>query len=347
MGITLRSVFHSFSRDLAIDLGTANTLVYLRGSGLVCNEPSVVAFRNGSAGERRRILAIGTEAKKMLGRVPSSITVSRPIRDGAISDFDATHAMLSHFIRKACARRSLLAPRIVVCVPSGSTSIERRAVVESAKSVGAGEVYLVHQAIAAAIGAGMPVTEPAGSMMVDIGGGTTEIAVISLGGLVYSQSLRIAGDKIDEAIIQLIRRKYNIQIGERTAEIVKIMIGSAGFDSETRTLEIRARDLAAREPKTVEISNEDISEAISRPLDQLVEAIRAALEQTPPELIGDIAENGIVFAGGGALLQNLDVFIKKQTNLPVTISQDPLKAVVLGAGKLIEDSSLLSQVVLN
>lgn len=347
MGITLRSVFHSFSRDLAIDLGTANTLVYLRGSGLVCNEPSVVAFRNGSAGERRRILAIGTEAKKMLGRVPSSITVSRPIRDGAISDFDATHAMLSHFIRKACARRSLLAPRIVVCVPSGSTSIERRAVVESAKSVGAGEVYLVHQAIAAAIGAGMPVTEPAGSMLVDIGGGTTEIAVISLGGLVYSQSLRIAGDKIDEAIIQLIRRKYNIQIGERTAEIVKIMIGSAGFDSETRTLEIRARDLAAREPKTVEISNEDISEAISRPLDQLVEAIRAALEQTPPELIGDIAENGIVFAGGGALLRNLDVFIKKQTNLPVTISQDPLKAVVLGAGKLIEDSSLLSQVVLN
>jgi rod shape-determining protein MreB and related proteins len=339
-------ILRNFSKDLAIDLGTANTLVYRRGEGLVCNEPSVVAIRETTGGERR-ILAIGIEAKKMLGRVPSAISVIRPIRDGVISDFEAAGMMLGYFIKKACGARNLTRPRIVVCVPSGSTSIEKRAVAESAKSVGAGAVHLVDQAIAAAIGAGMPVTEPAGSMMVDIGGGTTEIAVISLGGLVYSQSLRIAGDKFDESIIQLLRRRYNIQIGERTAEIVKIMIGSAGRDSEVETFEIKARHLAAREPKTVTISSSDICEAIAGPLAQLVEAVRFALEHTPPELAGDIAEKGIVVAGGGALLRHLDTFMSGEISLPVTISNDPLKAVVLGASKLLEDSTLLSKVSLN
>jgi rod shape-determining protein MreB len=341
-----RNFSRRFSKDLAIDLGTANTLVYRRGEGLVCNEPSVIAIRQSNDGERR-ILAIGAEAKKMLGRVPSAISVIRPIRDGVISDFEGTQMMLRHFIRKACGARNLTRPRIVVCVPSGSTSIEKRAVAESAMSVGAGEVHLVDQAIAAAIGAGLPVTEPTGSMMVDIGGGTTEIAVISLSGLVYSQSLRIAGDKFDEAIIQLLRRRYNIQIGERTAEIVKIMVGSAGSAAEVETFEIKARDLAAREPKTVKITSADIREAIAGPLAQLVEAVRFALEHTPPELAGDIAENGIVFAGGGALLRNLDTYMSGETSLPITISKDPLKAVVLGASQLLEDSDLLSKVSMN
>ena len=341
-----RGISRKFSTDLAIDLGTANTLVYRRGEGLVCNEPSVVAVRQSSGGERR-ILAIGTEAKKMLGRVPSAISVIRPIRDGVISDFEGARMMLRHFIKKACGARNLARPRIVVCVPSGSTSIEKRAVAESAMSVGAGEVHLVDQAIAAAIGADLPVTEPAGSMMVDIGGGTTEIAVISLSGLVYSQSLRVAGDKFDEAIIQLLRRRYNIQIGERTAEIVKIMVGSAGGDTEVETFDIKARHLTAREPRTVKITSADISEAIAGPIAQLVEAVRLALEQTPPELAGDIAVRGIMFAGGGALLRNLDTYMSREIGLPVSISTDPLKSVVLGASRLLEDSGLLSMVSLN
>jgi rod shape-determining protein MreB len=345
MASVFTPVLRTFSKDLAIDLGTANTLVYLRGVGLVCNEPSVVAIRHGPDGERR-ILAIGTVAKKMLGRTPSAIMVTRPIRNGVISDFDGTQMMLRHFIRKACASKNLIPPRIVICIPSGITSIERRAVVESAKSLGAREVHLVDQGIAAAIGAGMPVAEPVGNMMVDIGGGTTEIAVISLGGLVYSQSLRMAGDKIDEAIIRLLRYRYNIEIGERAAEIVKIMMGSASGDSEIQTFEIKARDLAARKPTTVEITNEDIREAIAGPVGQLVEAVRTALEHTPPELIADIAEHGIVFAGGGALLRNLDTYVSERINLPITISNEPLKAVVLGASKLLEDPALLAMVSL-
>jgi rod shape-determining protein MreB len=341
-----RRISHKFSKDLAIDLGTANTLVYRRGEGLVCNEPSVVAVRQNGDGERR-ILAIGTEAKKMLGRVPNAISVIRPIRDGVISDFEGARMMLRHFIRKACGARNLTRPRIVVCVPSGSSSIEKRAVTESATSVGAGEVHLVDQAIAAAIGAGLPVTEATGSMMVDIGGGTTEIAVISLSGLVYSQSLRVAGDKFDEAIIQLLRRRYNIQIGERTAEIVKIMVGSAGCDSEVETFEIKARHLTAREPRTVKITSADIREAIAGPVGQLVEAVRLALEHTPPEIAGDIALTGIMFAGGGALLRNLDTYMSREIGLPVRISNDPLKAVVVGASRLLEDSNLLSKVSLN
>ncbi len=339
-------VLRTLSKDLAIDLGTANTLVYRRGEGLICNEPSVVAIRHSSSGERR-ILAIGVEAKKMLGRVHSAISVIRPIRDGVISDFEATQMMLRHFIQKACGARYLKRPRLVVCVPSGSTSIEKRAVAESAKSVGAGEVHLVGQALAAAIGAGLPVTEPCGSMMVDIGGGTTEIAVISLAGLVYSQSLRIAGDKLDEAIIQLLRRRYNIQIGERTAEVIKIMLGSAGLDSAVETFDVKARDLAAREPKTVRITSADIREALAAPLAQLVEAVRLALEQTPPELAGDIVENGIVVAGGGALLRDLATYLSREVSLPVNVSNDPLKSVVLGASKLLEDSDLLAKVSLN
>ncbi len=344
--VSVRSVLSGFRTDLAIDLGTANTLVYLKGAGVVSNEPSVVAVRRGSSGERR-ILAIGVSAKNMLGRTPNSITMSRPVRDGVISDFDSTQAMLSHFIGKICRRKNLKAPRIVVCVPSGSTALEKRAVVECAKSVGAGEVYLVDQALAAAIGAGMPVAKPVGNMMIDVGGGTTEIAVISLSGLVYSRSLRIAGDKIDEAIIQQIRRRHNIQIGERTAELVKIVLGSASSDSEIRTVQIRGQDVAARRPKTIEISDEEIREAIVGPLAQVVEATRLALEDTPPELISDIAENGIMLAGGGALLHNLDVFISNEIKLPVTVSDDPLKVGVLGAGKLLEDLALLHQVALN
>jgi rod shape-determining protein MreB and related proteins len=341
-----RSILGGFRNDLAIDLGTANTLVYLKGVGVVSDEPSVVAFRQGSSGGRQ-VLAIGAAAKSMLGRTSSSIAVSRPIRDGVISDFDATQAMLRHFVGKFCRSKNLIAPRMVICVPSGSTALEKRAVVESAKSVGAGEVYLVDQAIAAAIGAGMPVAQPVGNMMIDVGGGTTEIAVISLGGLVYSQSLRIAGDKIDEAIIQLIRRRHNIQIGERTAELVKIILGSASSDSEIRTVQIRGQDVAARLPKTVEISDEEIRQAIAGPLAQLVEATLLALEDTPPELISDIAENGIVLAGGGALLRNLDVFMGNEIKLSVTVSDDPLKVGVLGAGKLLDDPALLHQVALN
>ncbi|HUA34518.1 MAG TPA: rod shape-determining protein [Candidatus Binataceae bacterium] len=346
MPSVIAPVLRTLSKELAIDLGTANTLVYRRGEGLVCNEPSVVAIRQSNDGERR-ILAIGADAKRMLGRVPSAISVIRPIRDGVISDFEATQMMLRHFIQKAGGTRTLKRPRLVVCVPSGSTSIEKRAVAESAKSVGAGEVHLVDQAIAAAIGAGMPVTEPAGSMMVDIGGGTTEIAVISLGGLVYSRSVRIAGDRFDEAIIQLLRRRYNIQIGERTAEIVKIMLGSADRDAAVETLEIKARHLAAREPKIVRITSADIREALASPLAQLIDAIRLALEQTPPEIAGDIVENGIVVAGGGALLRDLAAFMSSQTSLRVSISNDPLKAVVNGASKLLEDSALLAKVSLN
>jgi len=361
-------ILRTLSKDVAVDLGTANTLVFVRGEGLVCNEPSVVAVRRGNNHERQ-VLAIGTEAKRMLGRAPDTISVLRPIRDGVISDFDGTQMMLRHFIKKACGR-NLIQPRVVVCVPSGSTSIERRAVAESAKSVGAGEVYLVHQAIAAAIGAGLPVTEPAGNMMIDIGGGTTEIAVISLAGLIYSQSLKVAGDKFDDAIIQLLRRKYNVQIGERTAEIVKIMIGSADGEKkefaggekegsateendgsangeEVQTFPIRARHLAAREFTTIEINTEDIREAFAAPLALLVDAVRIALEQTPPELVGDIAEKGIVMAGGGALLRNLDTYVSKEISLPIRVSSDPLKSVVMGASKLLEDRNLLEQVSLN
>jgi rod shape-determining protein MreB len=341
----VHSVLGPFSRDLAIDLGTANTLIYLRGEGVVCNEPSMIAVRHASSGSRK-VLAVGEEAKRMWGRTPGSIVVSRPIRDGAIADFETTKEMLRYFIQKVC-RRKLLRPQVLICVPSGLTAVEKRAVVESAESVGARRVYLVEQAMAAAIGAGLPVAEPVGSMIIDIGGGTTDIALISLGGLVWSKSLRIAGDKIDQAVIGLIRQSYNVQIGERTAEMVKLMLGSARPDSEIQTLQIKGRDMSTKQPKTIEVDDEEIRRAIMEPVHHLLEAVREGLEHTPPELISDIVERGIVLAGGGALLRNLDIFMSQEIGLPTTVTSDPLKAVAVGAGKLLDNPSLLQQVVLN
>jgi rod shape-determining protein MreB len=341
----VHSVLGPFSRDLAIDLGTANTLIYLRGEGVVCNEPSMIAVRHASSGSRK-VLAVGEEAKRMWGRTPGSIVVSRPIRDGAIADFETTKEMLRYFIQKVC-RRKLLRPQVLICVPSGLTPVEKRAVVESAESVGARRVYLVEQAMAAAIGAGLPVAEPVGSMIIDIGGGTTDIALISLGGLVWSKSLRIAGDKIDQAVIGLIRQSYNVQIGERTAEMVKLMLGSARPDSEIQTLQIKGRDMSTKQPKTIEVDDEEIRRAIMEPVHHLLEAVREGLEHTPPELISDIVERGIVLAGGGALLRNLDIFMSQEIGLPTTVTSDPLKAVAVGAGKLLDNPSLLQQVVLN
>ncbi len=341
----VHAVLGPFSRDLAIDLGTANTLIYLRGEGIVCNEPSMIAVRHASSGSRK-VLAVGEEAKRMWGRSPSSIVVSRPIRDGAIADFETTKDMLRYFIQKVC-RRKLLRPQVLICIPSGLTAVEKRAVVESAESVGARRVYLVEQAMAAAIGAGLPVAEPVGSMIIDIGGGTTDIALISLGGLVWSKSLRIAGDKIDQAIIDLIKQRYNVQIGERTAEMVKLMLGSARPDSETQTLQIKGRDLSTKQPKTIEVDDEEIRRAILEPVHHLLQAVRDGLEHTPPELISDIVERGIVLAGGGALLRNLDVFLSQEIGLPTTVTSEPLKAVAVGAGKLLDNPSLLRRVVLN
>jgi rod shape-determining protein MreB and related proteins len=344
MGI-VHSVLSTFSRDLAIDLGTANTLIYLRGEGVVCDEPSMIAVRHASTGSRQ-ILAVGEEAKRMWGRSPSSIVVSRPIRDGAIADFETVEDMLRYFIQKVCNRR-LLRPQVLICVPSGLTAVEKRAVVESAESLGARRVYLVEQAMAAAIGAGLPVSEPVGSMIIDIGGGTTDIAVISLGGLVWSNSLRTAGDKIDEAIIGLVKQSYNMQIGERTAELVKVMLGSVSPDPEIETIQIKGRDLSTKQPKTVEVNDEEIRQAIMGPVYQLLDAVREGLEHTPPELISDIAERGIVLAGGGALLRNLDAFMLQEIGLPTRVASDPLKAVVRGAGELLDNPSLLHQVLLH
>ena len=339
----LNSIFGWFSNDLAIDLGTANTLVYVKGEGVVCNEPSVVAVQNDSRNSRR-VLAIGAEAKKMLGRTPGSIIAIRPLRDGVIADFEITENMLRYFIQKAHHRKMLVRPRIVICVPSGVTPVEKRAVREAAESAGAREVYLIEEPMAAAIGAGLPVTEATGNMIVDIGGGTTEVAVISLSGVVFSRSVRVAGDKMDEAILQHIKRKYSLLIGERTAELIKITIGSAYPGNEIQTMEIRGRDLVAGVPKTIEITDEEIREALMDPIYQVVESVRIALERTPPELASDILDKGVVLAGGGALLRNLDVLLREETGMPVTLADDPLTAVVMGAGKVLDELSLLRDV---
>jgi rod shape-determining protein MreB len=341
--VVLNSILGWFSNDLAIDLGTANTLVYVKGEGIVCNEPSVVAVQNDSRNSRR-VLAIGAEAKKMLGRTPGSIIAIRPLRDGVIADFEITENMLRYFIQKAHHRKLLVRPRIVICVPSGVTPVEKRAVREAAESAGAREVYLIEEPMAAAIGAGLPVTEATGNMIVDIGGGTTEVAVISLSGVVFSRSVRVAGDKMDEAILQHIKRKYSLLIGERTAELIKITIGSAYPGNEIQTMEIRGRDLVAGVPKTIEITDEEIREALMEPVQQVVESIRIALERTPPELVSDILDNGVVLAGGGALLRNLDVLLREETGMPVTLADDPLTAVVMGAGKVLDELSLLRDV---
>ena len=334
-----------FSNDLAIDLGTANTLIYLKGQGIVCNEPSVVAVQQERS-SGRRVLAVGAEAKRMLGRTPGNIVAIRPLKDGVIADFEITGAMLRYFIQKIHKRKTLIRPRIIICVPFGCTEVEKRAVRESAESAGVREVYLVEEPMAAAIGAGMPITEPTGNMIVDIGGGTTEVAVISLSGVVFSKSVRVGGDKMDEAITQYIKRKYNLLVGERTAELIKITIGSAYPSNEIQTMEIKGRDLVAGVPKTVEISDEEIRDSLLEPINQIVEAVRIGLERCPPELASDIVDKGIVLAGGGALLRNLDVLLREETGLPIMIAEDPLTAVAVGAGKILDELNLLKDVTI-
>jgi len=333
------------SSDLAIDLGTANTLIYLKGKGIVSNEPSVVAVQKDSKGSKR-ILAVGREAKEMLGRTPANIVAIRPMKEGVIADFEVTEAMLRYFITKAHNRKTLVRPRIIICVPVGITEVEKRAVKESALSASAREVYLVEEPMAAAIGSGLPITEPSGNMIVDIGGGTTEVAVISLGGIVFSKSVRVGGDKLDEAIIQHMKRKYNLYIGETTAERIKLTIGSAYPMDEVKSMEVKGRDLVAGVPKTVMISSDEIRDALSEQVNVIVEAVKFTLERTPPELSADIIDKGIVLAGGGALLTNVDVLIREETGLPVMLADDPLSAVVLGGGKILDELDLLRQVMI-
>jgi rod shape-determining protein MreB len=330
-----------FSNDLAIDLGTANTLVYVKGVGIVMNEPSVVAINKNVTGPKR-ILAVGKEAKEMLGRTPGDIVAIRPLKDGVIADFEITAAMIRYFVEKAHNRRTMVKPRVIVCVPYGITNVEKRAVKEAAESAGVREVFLIEEPMAAAIGAGLPVTEPSGSMIVDIGGGTTEVAVISLAGIVYSKSVRVAGDKMDEAIINYIKRKYNLLIGERTAEEIKIAIGNAYPSDVVETMHVKGRDMVAGIPKTIEVTSDEIREAIAEPVNIIVEAVRVALEQTPPELAADIVDKGIVLAGGGALIKNLDVLLREETGLPIMIADNPLTSVVVGSGKALDQIHVLS-----
>jgi rod shape-determining protein MreB len=334
-----------FSNDLAIDLGTANTLVYAKGRGIVSSEPSVVAVQTDARGTPR-VRAVGKEAKSMLGRTPGSIRAVRPLKDGVIADFDIAEAMLRYFIQKAHNRSTLLRPRIVISVPSGITEVEKRAVRESALSASAREVYLIPEPMAAAIGAGLPITEPSGSMIIDIGGGTTEVAVISLAGIVYANSVRVAGDKMDDAILNYIKRKYNLLVGERTAERVKIEIGTAYPVEETKTLIVKGRDLVAGVPKTLEINTEDVREALLEPVNAIVESAKIALERTPPELAADIADKGIVLTGGGAQLANLDVLLREETGLPVMLAEDPFTAVVMGCGRCLDEMDLLRDVTI-
>jgi len=328
------------SNDLAIDLGTANTLVYVKGSGIIVNEPSVVAVQKDVRGIRR-VVAVGKEAKEMLGRTPGSIVAIRPLKDGVIADFEVTEAMLRYFIAKAHNKRSLVRPRIMICVPYGITEVEKRAVRESAESAGAREVFLIQEPMAAAIGAGLPITEPGGNMIVDVGGGTTEVAVISLAGIVFSSSVRVGGDKMDEGVINYVKRKYNLLIGERTAENIKITVGSAYPDEEVRTMEVKGRDLVAGVPRTVVVDADEMRDALSDPVNAIVDAVKGALERTPPELAADIVDKGIVLTGGGSLLKNLDVLLREETGLPVMLSEDPLTAVVMGAGKALDQIGTL------
>jgi rod shape-determining protein MreB len=313
-------ILGKFSSDLAIDLGTANTLVYMKGKGIVLNEPSVVAVSKDSR-ETKKVLAVGLEAKKMLGRTPGNIVAIRPMREGVIADFDITEAMLKHFIHRVHNRRALVRPRIIVCIPSGITQVERRAVRETVESAGAREMYFIEEPMAAAIGAGLPVMEPISSMVVDIGGGTTEVAVISLAGIVYSKSVRVAGDRMDEEIVQYMKRKYNLLIGERSAEIIKMTIGCAYPDVELRKLNVKGRNLIRGIPTIVEINSEEVREAIMEPVNIIIATIKNVLENAPPELAGDIVERGIVLTGGGALLKNLDLLIREETGLPIKIGR--------------------------
>jgi len=334
-----------FSNDLAIDLGTANTLVYAKDRGIIINEPSVVAVHKNARGQTK-VLAVGKEAKEMLGRTPGSIVAIRPMKDGVIADFEVTQSMLKYFINKSNEKATFLRPRIIICIPFGITQVEKRAVKESAQSAGAREVYLIEEPMAAAIGAGLPITEPSGNMIVDIGGGTTEVAVISLGGIVYSKSVRVAGDKFDEAIVNYIKRKYSLLIGERTAEQIKLAIGNAYPFEEEKTYEVKGRDLIAGAPKTIEVNSEEIRDALADPVSAIIDTIKTALERTPPELAADIVDNGIILAGGGSMLANLDILIKEKTGLPVALAEDPLTCVVRGSGKVLQDMDLLRQVTI-
>ena len=331
-----------FSSDLAIDLGTANTCVYARGKGIVVNEPSIVAINKVNG----RVEAVGKDAKDMLGRTRGNIVAIKPMKDGVIADFEVTEAMLRYFITRAHNRRTLVRPRIIVCVPSGITEVEKRAVRDSALAAGAREVYLIEEPMAAAIGAGLPVTEPSGNMIVDIGGGTTEVAVISLAGVVFSKSVRVGGDKMDEAIVAYMKRKYNLAIGEQTAERIKMTIGNAYTLEPQQTLEVKGRDMVAGIPKTVVVNSDEIREALQEPVNAIVDAVRSVLERTPPELSADIVDKGIVLSGGGAQLKNLDVLLREETGLPVMVCENPQLAVVLGTGKVLDELGLLREIAL-
>lgn len=342
----LSRLFNLFSSDMAIDLGTANTLVYVKGRGVILDEPSVVAIASGSG--KRQVLAVGEEAKMMVGRTPGNIQAIRPLRDGVIADFDIAEEMIKHFIRKIHNRHTFARPQIIICVPSGSTAVERRAIQESAESAGARRVFLIEESMAAAIGAGLPVTEPTGSMVVDIGGGTTEVAIISLGGIVYARSVRVGGDKMDDAIISYVRRKHNLLIGEASAERIKKEIGSASMKAQDeKEMKVKGRDLINGIPKEVTIKTKDVAESLSEPVATIVEAIKTALENTPPELSSDIVDKGIMLTGGGALLKDLDQVLRNETNLPVSIAEDPLSCVVLGTGYTLEHMATLKDVLIS
>ncbi len=336
-------VFGLFTKDMAIDLGTANTLVYIKGKGIVCNEPSVVVYRR----DNKKPIAVGAEAKRMLGKTPQNIVAIRPLKEGVIADFDATGEMLKYFIKKVHDRKTFISPRVIIGVPSGITQVEQRAVKDAAQASGAREVYLIEEPMAAAIGVNLPINEPSGNIIVDIGGGTTDVAVISLGGIVYSKAVRVAGDKMDETIISYLKRRYNLLVGDRTAEQIKIEIGSAyRTDSEKRTMEIKGRDVISGVPKSIVITEDEIREALKEPVNIILQTVKTTLENTPPELAADIVDRGIVLAGGGALLRGLDRLISEETGLPVIVADDPLTAVVRGAGKILDDIDLLRQVAI-
>ncbi len=330
-------------RDMAVDLGTANTLVYVRGRGVVLNEPSVVAINTSTTG----ILAVGTEAKRMIGRTPGNIVAIRPLKDGVIADFDTTERMLRYFIQKVHKRRHLAKPRIVVCVPSGITGVEQRAVKDAGYQAGARKVYIIEEPMAAAIGAGLPVHEPTGNMVVDIGGGTTEVAVISLGGIVTSQSIRTGGDELDAAIIQYVKKEYSLMLGERTSEEIKMAIGSAFPSPDEPHAEIRGRDLVSGLPKTIVVSAEEIRKAIEEPVNSIIDAVKTTLDKCPPELSGDVMDRGIVITGGGALLKGIDERLRHETGMPIHITERPLDSVALGAGKCVEEFEALQQVLIS
>jgi len=338
-------VYGLFSNDLAIDLGTATTLTYVKGKGIVAHEPSVVAVQR--KGNTQRVVAVGKDAKEMLGRTPGNIVAIRPMKDGVIADFEVTEAMMRHFINRAHNRQTLVKPRIVICVPSGITEVEKRAVRDSALAAGAREVFLIEEPMAAAIGAGLPITEPGGNMVVDIGGGTAEVAVISLAGIVACKSIRVGGDKMDEAIVQHVKRKYNLLIGERTAERIKIQIGTAAPTRTIMTMEVKGRDLVAGIPKTIVVDSDEIREALSEPITAIVDAVRLVLERAPPELCADIVDKGIVLTGGGSQLRNLDVLLSDETGLPVFLCDEPEFAVVLGTGAVLDELDLLREVALS